>query len=221
MYNSRCTSNSYNVVERLLKYREDEFVVHNGVNTDETAVFETEVEEVSTVVSATRLIPRKNLTALIESLRYVADIRLRVIGDGPERDRLERAAMAAGVEDRVEFTGYLPERRDIYRELSRGDVFALPSRGEGFWVSVAEAMAIGLPVVVSNLPVFHEVVGSGGVFVDHESPRVIGAALDALRTEPARARSLGEQNRARIAESFTLARCARGYRDVYRTVLEA
>ena len=73
-------------------------------------------------------------------------------------------------------------------------MFALPSHGEWFCVAVAEGMAIGLPVVVSDIPIFHEVVGDAGVFVDQNSPQSIATAITDLFSDLETAQQIGEQN---------------------------
>jgi glycosyltransferase involved in cell wall biosynthesis len=218
IYCSKATAGSYNALERLVKHRATEHVVHFGVNIDIVEPFRATIDEPTTVVTAARLIPRKNLSVLVRALDHVDGLTLRIIGDGPHRDALEAETRATGVSSRVEFVGHL-ERRAVYRELADADVFALPSHGEGFCLAVAEAMAVGLPVVVSDIPTFHEVVGSSGVYVDRTDPKALAAALANLRDDPTDARRRGEQNRARIFDQFTLERCVREYRDIYRATL--
>lgn len=220
VYNSRYTSNSYNALERAVKSRANEFVVHNGVDMDAVDPYRATVTTPPTLVTAARLIERKNLGTLVRALGRTTDTTLRIVGDGPHRSALERVAADAGVEANVEFLGYLPDREDVYEELAGADAFVMPSHGEGFCVAVAEAMAVGLPVVVSDLPVFHEVVGESGIYVDHTSPEAIATAITDLFADLEGARQLGSRNRERIRERFTLERCARGYRDVYERVLE-
>ncbi|MFC7071964.1 glycosyltransferase family 4 protein [Halovenus rubra] len=219
IYNSQCTSRSYNLIEKALKSRANEYVVHNGVNIDAIQSSPTPTSTSQTVVTATRLIKRKNLGTLIRAIAHTDNISLRIIGDGPYKSELQQMTRKAGVESRVEFLGYLPDRQDVYAEIANGDVFALPSHGEGFCVAVTEGMAVGLPVVVSDIPIFHEVVGDAGVFVDRTDPVSIANALRELLENPQKAQTIGEQNRTRIREEFTLEDCARGYRDVYRAEL--
>lgn len=220
VYNSRSTAGSYSSLERLCKLQADEHVVHNGVDLERLAPFHATVADPTTVVTAARLIPRKNIGMLIRSLVLAEQLSLTVVGDGPARDDLQQVAQEHGVAPRVTFAGYLPDRRQVYETMADADVFALPSHGEGFCVAVAEAMAIGLPVVVSDIEVFHEVVGESGVFVDRTSPASIAAALTDLRQDPDLARRLGKRNRKRIRERFTLGKCARGYRRVYGDILK-
>ena len=114
VYNSESTSTSYNILERLLKRRADEHVVHNGVNTDVVKPYRATITTPPAIVTAARLIPRKNLKRLIQAVGLTEGMSLRIIGDGPHKEALQRETRAAGVESRVEFLGYLPEREDVY-----------------------------------------------------------------------------------------------------------
>jgi glycosyltransferase involved in cell wall biosynthesis len=219
IYNSESTANSYNILERQLKRRASEHTVHNGVDISSIEQYRATITTPPTIVTAARLIKRKNLKTLIRAVAHTDKMSLRIIGDGPHKGELQREARAANVESRVEFLGYLPEREDVYAELARGDVFVLPSHGEGFCVAVAEGMATGLPVVVSDIPIFHELVGDSGIFIDRRSPKSIATALTELFDDPEKAKQIGAQNRTRIFEHFTLRNCARGYRDVYKQSL--
>jgi glycosyltransferase involved in cell wall biosynthesis len=131
---------------------------------------------------------------------------------------LEALAKKEGVSNRVDFMGFLPDRESVYQEMARAGVFVFPSKGEGFCVAVAEAMAVGLPVVVSDIPVFHEVVGDAGIYVDHSSPRAIAESVAALRDDPEHTKSLGRRNYQRVHSKFTLQKTAHGYADAYRQV---
>src|SRR6185503_3578849 len=97
--------------------------------------------------------PRKNLHVLLEAWARAADeaptARLLVAGGGPMLDELRGRAARLGVADRVVFTGYVPEaeKTDVF---NLADIFFFPSAMEGFGLTVAEAMASGLPVVASN-----------------------------------------------------------------------
>ena len=96
---------------------------------------------------------RKGVDMLIRALAYLPEYKLFVAGDGKERPRLERQARRLGVADRCLFAGY---RQNAYLYLPLYDIYALPSRSEGFPLSLLEAAVYGKPCVVSDLPIVTE-----------------------------------------------------------------
>ena len=98
------------------------------------------------VLTVARLVPRKNIHMLVEVLSRIdrKDVYLVVIGDGPQRQRLEKLARNLGVTGRVRFVGF---RTDVERFYSIADVFALPSMYETFGHVFLEAMASGIPCI--------------------------------------------------------------------------
>ncbi|EEB73821.1 glycosyltransferase family 4 protein [Thermococcus sp. AM4] len=129
-------------------------VVPNGVDVEFIrSVPPAELE--SDVIFAGRLIPEKGvdllLRALAEVKREIPDVRVVIIGDGPERKRLERMAKGLGLEKNVLFTGFL-SYENVIALMKASKVFVLPSKREGFGIVVLEAMASGLPVVTLDEP---------------------------------------------------------------------
>lgn len=219
IYNSHVTSAAYHPVEQLAQRRAHRFVIHNGVNTRRTRPYRARPSQnIETLVTAARLVPVKNFEALIQALAYLPEKRLRIMGDGPHRPALEALAEEKGLASRVDFLGFLQDREAVYREMAGAGIFVLASRAEGFCVAVAEAMAVGLPVLVSDIPVFHEVVGGAGVYADPTSPQAIAEAVKALQTDPKRADQLGSENLRRIHSTFTLEKTAQGYAEAYKRV---
>ena len=105
------------------------------------------------LVAVLRLQPRKRGLALLRvaaearaRLQGTCSVHLTVIGDGPQRRRMEAEARSVGLADAVEFTGYLP-RPAIRERFARADVFVLTSVLESFGIAALEARAAGLPVV--------------------------------------------------------------------------
>ena len=219
IYNSKTNKGSYTEIENLFKTSASEYLIYNGVNVEKTKGYQSTIGEVSTIITAASLIRRKNIKNLIKSLTHLDDVTLKIIGDGPREAQLRDLARELNVIAQVEFLGFLPHREQVYREFAAADVFALPSHGEGFCVAATEAMAIGLPVVVSDIPIFHEIVGNSGLFVDRYSPRDIAEAIDSLIENRPLAQELGERNRQRILEHFTLNRCAQVHKEVYSAIL--
>ncbi|AJC71445.1 glycosyl transferase family 1 [Thermococcus guaymasensis DSM 11113] len=109
----------------------------------------------SDVIFVGRLIPEKGVDLLLKVLVKVKeelpDVRAVIVGDGPERGRLELIARNLGLEKNVLFMGFLPYER-VIALMKASKVFVLPSRREGFGMVVLEAMACGLPVVTLNAP---------------------------------------------------------------------
>jgi len=112
--------------------------------------------------SAARLDPRKGLDTLIEAFSlarlHYANLRLLIVGDGPERERLEGLVARFELESQVQL---LPNRSPIAPYLMAMDMFAAPSRTEGLGVALIEALAMGLPIVASNVGGIPEVVEDG------------------------------------------------------------
>jgi glycosyltransferase involved in cell wall biosynthesis len=103
-----------------------------------------------TVSTAARLIERKKVHVLIEAFaafrREVPDARLVVIGDGPERPRLEKRVAELGASQAVHFTGHV-SHREVVNRIAESHVFVLPSVRESLGTVYFEAMSQGVPVV--------------------------------------------------------------------------
>jgi glycosyltransferase involved in cell wall biosynthesis len=127
-------------------------------------------------------LPHKNLDALLAGLAGLEPERrplLAFAGHGTDAGRLESEARRLGVRDDVRMLGALSqgELEDLYA-AARGLVTA--TRWEGFGIPVLEAMARGVPVACSVLPVLHEVAGDAAAFFDPESADAVAAALAEL-----------------------------------------
>ena len=155
--------------------------------------------------------PYKNLPLLVESfaaLRTARPVRLRVIG--PPDDRYPEAPTLAerlGVRDRIDWIGYAPPER-LVEAYQQADVFVLPSRYEGFGLTVLEAMASGAPVVCSNVSSLPEVVGDAAELVPPGDRDALTQALARVLGDPARAAELRARGLQRAAR-FTWAEAAR------------
>lgn len=172
------------------------------------------VEGRKVILSISRLIPRKGqdtvLQALPAVLKAVPNALYVIVGDGPERGRLEQLAERLGVADYVRFVGSIPntETQTYYRCC---DVFVMPNRRmpngdiEGFGLVFLEANACGKPVVGgrSGGAVDAIVDGETGYLVDPTSPDEVAERLIRLLLDPALAARLGEQGRVRTVASFT------------------
>jgi len=109
-------------------------------------------EERSDVIFAGRLIENKNVDFLIKAVDLVVkkfpDLRCTIIGDGPERENLEKLTSNLGIKNNIKFLGSSEDHDELISHLKSSKVFVLPSTREGFGIVVIEANACGLPVVI-------------------------------------------------------------------------
>ncbi len=164
----------------------------------------------TTAIYTGRLIGLKNvpvaLFAVAESVRCGRDIRLVIVGDGPERQRLEALARTLEIAARVEFRGKRP-LPEVLQALRDADIYLFPSLKEGGVWSLMEAMAAGLPVICM------ETSGMAVITSDECAIRIppmalpevrqaMAEALVALCDDPGRRRAMGEAGRQRILDMF-------------------
>ncbi len=129
-------------------------VIELGVDT--VAIQAAEPSELSSdILFAGRLLSHKNVDLLLQAVALLKDDRpelsCRIVGEGPERSRLESLSEQLGVAGNVVFQDFLPGA-EIYGIMKSSSVFALPSTREGFGVVLIEANCCGLPVVTVNHP---------------------------------------------------------------------
>lgn len=127
-------------------------VVPNGIDFDEIRAVEP-VADGFEVVFAGRLIEAKRIDLLLRAIASSKRaFRVGIIGDGPERDRLEQLADALGVSPQVSFLGFLEKYEHVLAHLRRADVFVSPSTREGFGLALVEAMAADCTVIAVDHP---------------------------------------------------------------------
>lgn len=154
-------------------------VAYPGYDEDKFKIQKSKVKN-SYVIYVGTIQPRKNLIRLMEAVARIEGLKLMIIGKtGWEYEEILAAPKRLGIEDRVEFKGYLPTEK-IVRLLNGALAFVLPSLYEGFGITVAEAMATGVPVIVSNVSSLPEVVGNAGLLVDPYSVDQIEQAIRTL-----------------------------------------
>ena len=152
------------------------------------------------ILSVARLVPQKGLDLLLrafaslpETVRFGWTVVL--VGDGPEREQLGSLVESLSIGDSVRFEGFQPNPLQYMQSAA---IFALPSRFEGMPNALLEAMASGLPAVVTDAsPGPLEMVSDGrnGLVVPTEDPAAFAAALNTLMATPAHRLQLGEAAR--------------------------
>jgi L-malate glycosyltransferase len=162
-----------------------------------------------------RLDPVKDLPTLIRAFAAfrltTPAARLVMVGDGPMREELERAADGiAG----IHFTGHRADARHV---MAAFDAYVSSSVFEGMSLTILEAMAAGLPVVATRVGGSPEIVvdGETGLLVPPGEPDVLAHALTELTADRARARAMGLAGRRRVCERFTLRTMINHYASAY------
>jgi phosphatidylinositol alpha-1,6-mannosyltransferase len=172
--------------------------------------------EGSTLLTVGRLVPRKGVDVVIQALRQLpTHVAYRVVGSGPDADRLLQLARDTGVSERVTFLGRIGERA-LAEEYRRCAVYVQPSRRtadgqlEGYGLVYFEAAAWGRPVVAGRSGGEVDVVvdGATGVLVDGTSVDAVAQAVGGLLADPPRMRRLGEAGRQRVETTHNWTRAA-------------
>jgi glycosyltransferase involved in cell wall biosynthesis len=149
----------------------------------------------------------------------VPDSMLLLVGDGPLHSHLVTLARSLGIHDRVKFLGYRTDVRALY---SAFDVFALVSHTEGLPMSLLEAMAASLSVVVSRVGAIPEIVvpmKSGFLITPGDLDGIMNA-LRQLSGEREFRKMLGRNARDEVVRHYSVQRMARDYESLYRESLE-
>ncbi|WP_295393306.1 glycosyltransferase family 4 protein [uncultured Thiodictyon sp.] len=170
------------------------------------------------------LIPGKGVASILAAfaqLEPALGVELTLVGDGPERPRLEALGAAPSLAGRVHFVGTLAPA-EIPGVLARHDVLVFASRSEGRPNVVVEAMAAGRAVVASAIPGVLELVrdGENGLLFEPDEPAALAAQLRRLINEPGLVERLGEAGRAGV-QGLTWERTGMNYANLYREVLAA
>lgn len=162
---------------RLLKISEQKIsVVYNGV----TSLYSKELESFGTgkyVLFVGSLDPRKNLLTLIEAIKLIPeDIQLKVLGGMGKSFNQNILNIRGSLNDRIQFLGYVNDE-DLAKYYKNALCFVYPSHYEGFGLPPLEAQTYGIPVIVSDIPVFHEVYGDSVMYINQLSHKSIAQGI--------------------------------------------
>ena len=174
------------------------------------------------IVAAGRLVGQKGYpdliaaTALLRS--QLSDLRVLIVGGGKEEARLRAQVETQSLGENVIFTGF---RRDVERLVRAGDVFVQASHFEGLPNAVLEAMALGRPVVATDVGGTRELVveGQTGYLVPARNPQVLADRLAAMLADPARRDAMGAAGRARAEAHFSLEAMVTGTERLFQTLV--
>lgn len=142
------------------------------------------------------------------------DLRYIIHGEGDDRPRLENLARSLGLEDRVQFPGFVQDRSELHAVYRSADVFVMPSRfghwdgrwrGEGFGIVYAEAAAFGVPSVAYNCGGVTDIVRDGetGRLVEPDNLEALASALEDLARNREQLQRMGNRAREDVLKRFT------------------
>jgi glycosyltransferase involved in cell wall biosynthesis len=181
-----------------------------------------------TVLFVGRLVERKGVSHLVDAITLLlpaVDVRLVIVGDGPERARIEARIREQGLDGRVAVRGKVSDA-ELQAAYAAADAFVLPAvvdrRGdtEGLGVVLLEAMNHRVPVIASALGGITDIVEDGvsGLLVPPADAAALAAALGRLARAPDLAAGLGDAGYRRLRERFSWEAITRRWAEVYAAV---
>jgi glycosyltransferase involved in cell wall biosynthesis len=176
----------------------------------------------SVIGAVGRLSPEKAFDDLIraagELIREGMDLELWIVGEGPERRRLEDLVVELGLAERVKLLGYRDDTLELYRAM---DIYALSSRREGLPNVLLEAMALELPVVSTRIAGIPRLIedDANGLLVEPGAIDQLTAALRRVLAETGLAERLGRAARRTIEERHSMAARMERMREIYEVAL--
>jgi N-acetyl-alpha-D-glucosaminyl L-malate synthase BshA len=167
--------------------------------------------------------PVKRIQDLVQAMNIVVkkapNIRLMLVGDGPQRHSIERLINRLKLKKHVMLTGF---RSDVPNVLRCSDVIVLCSETESAPLTLLEGMSSGLPVVATEVGGIPEIVEEGvnGFLVPPMSPEAIAGKILELNGDRKLRARLGANARRRILELYTADRVVEQYSDVYKKIIK-
>lgn len=165
------------------------------------------------IICVGRLSPEKGQAGLFRAFARLhqsrPDLRLRLVGDGPDRATLEALAAELNIAEAVEFAGRLPERETL-AEIAASDLLVLPSFMEGLPIVLMEAMALGVPVLTSSVAGIPELVedGSTGLLFTPSNWDDLASRVEPLLADEALYRQLADRAKAKVRSEFDVKKSA-------------
>ena len=207
-------------------------VIYNGINLSRLSANKEGVEQVKQKLGVplegkvvgvmARLFPQKDHVTFLRAAAIInqtmPDTRFALVGDGPLRSYLENLSQELGLGSKTVFFG---EQQDVGTYLSTFDVAVLTSEAEGCSNSLLEAMALGKPVVATDVGGNRELVhhGETGLLVPFGNDEAVAGAILSLIRDSEAARAMGRRARENVASQFSLEKMVQEYQSLYEETL--
>jgi len=219
---------SSHVSEDLIKYgkirKEKMNIIRNGIILQKNIVgLPSSNKEISIIATVGRLVKEKGIIYFLHAAKEIIvcnkKVKFWIIGDGYQRNDLEKISESIGLSFYVDFLGF---RDDVYELLSHIDIFVLPSVSEGLPISLLEAMSMRKPVVVTRIGGTAEVIthNHNGVVVEPENPKQIASECLHLLNFPKKAKEIGYHAQKTVKKKFDIEHNVDKTIALYKSVLQ-
>ncbi|PVZ85767.1 group 1 glycosyl transferase [Serratia sp. S1B] len=209
---------THRFVEERVFPKNRTLTIFNGIDTDKfhPPAHHSENAEPFRWLAVGRLVEQKDYPTLITAFSLIKKSKLLIAGQGKLLASLQQQVRQSDLENRVEFLGVRLDADELYRQV---DGFVLSSAWEGYGLVVAEAMASGLPVVVTDSGGPSEIVGNqgtAGILVPIKDPQALANAMLTIETLPFNEReTMGQEARKQIQERFSLNQIVTQWIEIY------
>lgn len=212
------------VEKELISYlpflKEKTIVINNGININKfknaipykkEEIIKVNDKNVKIILMVAAMRDQKDHDTLIRAKKYLPDnFHIVFVGDGP------RKKLLYDLSSKYKNIHFLGERKDVERIMKTADVFVLSSHWEGFGLAAVEAMAAGLPVIVSNVPGLRDVVGNGGkTFEPRNEKELADLILETLKFNS----STYKATQFKQAQKFSIENMGNRYINIYENIL--
>lgn len=154
------------------------YVVHNAADQPNPELVATESTQRSrSIVYMGSFMPYKNVETLVKTAALLPDFTLHLTSRISDQDRQRLSALAPEVT--IHFHNGTTDE-DYYDLLTHATALVSASKDEGFGIPLVEAMSLGTPIVVSDIPIFHEIGGDAALFAPADDPKAFSIAIDSL-----------------------------------------
>jgi glycosyltransferase involved in cell wall biosynthesis len=194
------------LVSGWLEEQSQVVTIYNGIDLSEVAGIGGAPYVPGTLVSAGRLVTWKGFEALVELMKQLPEWKLTIVGEGPEEVQLKRKVRELHLEERVSFTGKL-SRLELLRCIAHSEIFILNTSFESFSFQVVEAMAVGTPVITTNIGNLEEIVthGKEGLLVSPNNIEALRSALESISSDVSMRKRIVDAAK-RKAQTFSMER---------------
>lgn len=157
--------------------KEKSIIIKNGIEIQ--ANVDQKNQKTISLISIGRLSEVKNQAFILKVIKKIPNVDLVIIGDGENREMLEKQILELNIESQVKILGELPYE-DVLENLSRAKIFLMPSLYESVCLALLEAMSMGCAVIANDIPASHEFLGKAGIILPLDEERWVNTIQELL-----------------------------------------